>query len=408
MCSRKTVPSEASWERTPDLRDVPNLLKTRLILPVEFIVKSATQNALERPSNANQWFGEGQNRPMSRRLPTSALDHLTIDKGYPNIISFRDGPDFTQNDKPSKGTWSTFRRIKFESLSDATFLTDGYVVLDDFLTEMEVAELQRAGEQLTKDIPEDSKRAVFSTTHSQQSKDKYFLDSADKVSYFFEASALNEKGELQVEPQVALNKVGHALHWLHPTFKKLTFSEKVKEACFQLGFEDPSVTQSMYIYKNPGLGSEVVPHQDATFLHTEPVYLVGFWIALEDATLENGCLWFAPGSHRSGVHRRFVRNPDHNSTELLVFTAPPPCYPTSNFTPVPVKKGKEAIFHTLQNNCTCILIHGLVVHRSDPNKSSKSRHAYTFHVIDSKNVTYSPDNWLQLKPGESFPSLYKN
>nr|CAD7392645.1 unnamed protein product [Timema cristinae] len=273
---------------------------------------------------------------------------------------------------------------------------------------MEVAELQRAGEQLTKDIPEESKRAVFSTTHSQQSKDKYFLDSADKVSYFFEASALNDKGELQVEPQVALNKVGHALHWLHPTFKKLTFSEKVKEACFQLGFEDPSVTQSMYIYKNPGLGSEVVPHQDATFLHTEPVYLVGFWIALEDATLENGCLWFAPGSHRSGVHRRFVRNPDHNSTELLVFTAPPPCYPTSNFTPVPVKKGKETIFHRLQNYCTCILIHGLVVHRSDPNKSSKSRHAYTFHVIDSKNATYSSDNWLQLKPGESFPSLYKN
>nr|CAD7585697.1 unnamed protein product [Timema genevievae] len=251
------------------------------------------------------------------------------------------------------------------------FLTDGYVVLDDFLTEMEVAELRRAGDQLTKDIPEESKRAVFSTTHSQQSKDKYFLDSADKVSYFFEASALNEKGGLLVEPQVALNKVGHALHWLHPTFKKLTFSEKVKEACFQLGFEDPSVTQSMYIYKNPGVGSEVVPHQDATFLHTEPVYLVGFWIALEDATLENGCLWFAPGSHRSGVHRRFVRNPDHDSS-------------------------------------TCILIHGLVVHRSDLNKSSKSRHAYTFHVIDSKNATYSPDNWLQLKAGESFPSLYKN
>nr|CAD7461163.1 unnamed protein product [Timema tahoe] len=320
------------------------------------------------------------------------------------------------------------------------FLTDGYVVLDDFLTEMEVAELRRAGDQLTKDIPEESKRAVFSTTHSQQSKDKYFLDSADKVSYFFEASALNEKGELLVEPQVALNKVGHALHWLHPTFKKLTFSEKVKEACFQLGFEDPSVTQSMYIYKNPGVGSEVVvPHQDATFLHTEPVYLVGFWIALEDATLENGCLWFAPGSHRSGVHRRFVRNPDHDSSELLVFTAPPPCYPTSNFTPVPVKKGKETIFHRLQNDCeslmvkspflltfsayyrstavslfgrasrgTCILIHGLVVHRSDLNKSSKSRHAYTFHVIDNKNATYSPDNWLQLKPGESFPSLYKN
>lgn len=84
----------------------------------------------------------------------------------------------------------------------------------------------------------------------------------------------------------------------------------------------------------------MVPHQDATFLYTEPVQLVGFWFALDDATLENGCLWFAPGSHNSGVHRRLIRNPDKNSSELLIFTAPAPCYQTSNFQPVPVKKGK--------------------------------------------------------------------
>ncbi|XP_063240998.1 phytanoyl-CoA dioxygenase domain-containing protein 1 homolog isoform X2 [Bacillus rossius redtenbacheri] len=229
-----------------------------------------------------------------------------------------------------------------------------------------------------------------------QSKDRYFLESADRVSYFFEASALDEDGELRVPAEVSLNKVGHALHSLHPTFRQFTFCEKVKEACFRLGFEDPVIVQSMYIFKNPGTGSEVSPHQDASFLHTEPVYLAGFWIALEDATPENGCLWVAPGSHRSGVHRRFVRSTDPAAPELLVFTAPLPVYPASNFRPLPVRRG------------TCILIHGLVVHRSDPNKSSTSRHAYTFHVIDQKHCTYSSDNWLQLKPGESFPSVYKN
>jgi ectoine hydroxylase-related dioxygenase (phytanoyl-CoA dioxygenase family) len=85
----------------------------------------------------------------------------------------------------------------------------------------------------------------------------------------------------------------------------------------------------------------VAAHQDATFLHTEPVKLVGFWIALEDATLENGCLWFAPGSHKSGVHRRFIRNPDPTSEQLLIYDAPAACYPTSNFQPVPVNKGKN-------------------------------------------------------------------
>lgn len=44
----------------------------------------------------------------------------------------------------------------------------------------------------------------------------------------------------------------------------------------------------------------VTPHQDATFLYTEPLgQVMGVWIALEDATLNNGCLWFMPGSHKS-------------------------------------------------------------------------------------------------------------
>lgn len=47
-------------------------------------------------------------------------------------------------------------------------------------------------------------------------------------------------------------------------------------------------------------GLLVTPHQDATFLYTEPLgSVMGVWIALEDATLDNGCLWFIPGSHRS-------------------------------------------------------------------------------------------------------------
>lgn len=139
----------------------------------------------------------------------------------------------------------------------------------------------------------------------------------------------------------------------------------------------------------------VTMHQDATYLYVEPMKLVGFWIALEDATLENGCLWIAPGSHQSGVHRRYMRNKDLNSQELLIFDRAAPCYPLSNFRPIPVRKG------------TCILIHGQVVHFSYPNKSETSRHAYTFHVIETKHVSYSKENWLQ-PPAEGFANLYKN
>lgn len=83
----------------------------------------------------------------------------------------------------------------------------------------------------------------------------------------------------------------------------------------------------------------VSPHQDITYLRTDPIPPIGFWIALEDATLQNGCLWMARGSHKSGIHRQLIRNPDKESTQLTIFDRPDPVYPTSAFTPVPVSKG---------------------------------------------------------------------
>lgn len=278
------------------------------------------------------------------------------------------------------------------------FSTDGYIVIEDFLSEDEIEELKREAEDLIKLMPEQSKRTIFSTTdqENQQNRDTYFLESSDKISYFFEAGALDSEGKLLVDPSVSLNKIGHALHELNPVFRKISLSEKVKECAFQLGFEDPAIAQSMYIFKNPGIGGEVVAHQDGWYLHTEPTKVVGFWLALEDATLENGCLWFSKGSHKSGVHRRCTRNPDKNSKELLVYDVPAPFYQKSSFTAVPVRKG------------TLVLIHDQVVHLSEANKSQKSRQAYTFHIIEQKDTKYSEENWLQPAIDKGFLSLYRN
>lgn len=79
----------------------------------------------------------------------------------------------------------------------------------------------------------------------------------------------------------------------------------------------------------------------------------------------------------------------------MTYDKPAPTYPISNFTSVPIKKG------------SCILIHSQVVHRSEPNRSDKSRHAYTFHVIETKNTKYSEQNWLQSPKDSSFPVLYE-
>lgn len=89
-----------------------------------------------------------------------------------------------------------------------------------------------------------------------------------------------------------------------------------------------------------------------------------------------------------------IRNPVPNSDEFLVYNKPSPAYDQDLFTAVPVKKG------------SLVVIHGLVVHQSEWNRSDKSRFAYTFHLMETNNVKYSTENWLQLPEGEHFPELF--
>ncbi|XP_031618315.1 phytanoyl-CoA dioxygenase domain-containing protein 1 homolog [Contarinia nasturtii] len=271
---------------------------------------------------------------------------------------------------------------------------NGFAIIEDFFMENETNEMRECGIELCQNAPENDRRTFNTGQNSAHLKDEYFLNSANKIHYFYENRALDEEGNLLVDKSISLNKIGHALHVLHPTFKKYTFDERIKNVAKKLGFKKPSIPQSMFIYKNPMIGGEVKSHQDATYLFTEPISITGFWIPMEDATLENGCLWFIKGSHKHGLHNRLMRNANPNSDELLVFDKPTPYYSPDLFTAAPVKKN------------SLVIIHGLVVHKSELNHSDKSRNAYTFHIMETDNVKYSPENWLQLPVGEEFPELF--
>ncbi|XP_037082660.1 phytanoyl-CoA dioxygenase domain-containing protein 1-like [Pollicipes pollicipes] len=279
------------------------------------------------------------------------------------------------------------------------FENDGYVVIKGFLSEDEVTSLESARARIVDEMnPNEHQISVFSTVEDRQislrAKDDYFLQSGDKVRFFWEEGAIDEKGQLTVDRSLGINKIGHALHWLVPEFRRVTFSERVR-ACFRaLGFAAPVVAQSMYIFKQPGIGGEVTPHQDATFLYTEPEKIVGLWIALEDADRENGCLWFAPGSHRDPLTRRFVRNPDPSGPRL-VFRGEQTQLEQAAFVPEEVRRGD------------CVFISGRVHHCSSANRSTRSRHIYTFHVVETQDTQYAADNWLQPSEALPFPPLYE-
>ena len=50
----------------------------------------------------------------------------------------------------------------------------------------------------------------------------------------------------------------------------------------------------------------VIAHRDSTYLACQPQRVIGLWLALEDATLDNGCLWFIPGSHKGFMLSVFI------------------------------------------------------------------------------------------------------
>ena len=274
---------------------------------------------------------------------------------------------------------------------------DGYLLVENFLSEEECEKLRKAALDIVE--KEDFSKhptITFSTKSTKQkhSKADYFLTSGDKIRYFFEEGAVGEDGKLTVEPKEALNKMGHALHALEPCAKQITFSDKVKNVAKALELKRPCVVQSMVIFKPARIGGVVKAHQDSTFLHTDPMNLIGFWIALEDADLDNGCMWFAPGTHRDGVAGRLKRTIQDGVLDTK-YEGDAPRTKEEEFVPVPVKRGG------------LVLIHGEVVHKSGPNQSDRSRNIYTFHLYDASTSAWSDSNWLQPSTSLPFPCLYQ-
>ena len=261
------------------------------------------------------------------------------------------------------------------------YSNDGFLVLRDFVSAHDCDLLRSRVAEMVSMFDPGELKSIFSTHEQNRTTDDYFLNSGDKIRFFFEEHAFNSDGTLKQSKERSINKIGHALHDLDPRFDTFSRSSKLRDLVSDLGVEDPLLLQSMYIFKQPNIGGEVTCHQDSTFLYTEPTNIVGLWFALEDATIENGCLWAIPGGHSKGLKSRWLRSPDGMRFEIYDNTP----WPEEELVPLEVKKG------------TLIVLHGLLPHRSYENKSNKSRHAYTLHVISGK-AKYPANNWLQRSP----------
>jgi phytanoyl-CoA hydroxylase len=264
----------------------------------------------------------------------------------------------------------------------AAFERDGFLVLPDFVPAQHCTTLRERALALARAhvLPPEQATVFTADGRARHAAERYFLDSGEAIRCFFEKDAFDAAGRLRGEAHLSLNKLGHAMHDLDPLFDAFSRTPELAAVAADVGLRAPLLLQSMYIFKQPRIGGEVVCHTDHTYLWTEPPSVIGFWFAIDDATTENGCMWALPGGHRLPVKARSRLNSARTATELEVFDPAP--YPTEGLVPLEARRG------------TLVLLHGALPHLSGPNRSDKPRHAYTLHVIDA-GADYLADNWLQ-------------
>ena len=144
--------------------------------------------------------------------------------------------------------------------------------------------------------------------------------------------------------------------------------------------ERPVLFQDMALMKPPRVGREKPWHQDCAYFNL-PVQatVVGIWIALDNATPENGCLHIIPRSHLEGPRPHFKKR-DWQICDTDV--------PVHRDVMVPLPIGG------------CLIWHGLIYHGSPPNRSGMRRRALQYHYKGASVDEITVEERLAVYGGE--------
>jgi phytanoyl-CoA hydroxylase len=194
-------------------------------------------------------------------------------------------------------------------------------------------------------------------------------------------------GSADAQPEDLVSKIFRLAR--DPVFHQFASSDAVVDLVAQvLGTDDVDCFLSQFIFKNPGAWGQPW-HQDSHYFPFEPARpIVGIWLAVTEATLQNGCLHVLPGSHHEPVltHGPDQRpNANYGYTEIVDLD-------TTTSTPVLMQPGDLLVFDSH------------LVHRSTDNETDGIRAAMVFHYARAGSVDhteriqgYTVNDWIPIR-----------
>jgi phytanoyl-CoA hydroxylase len=216
---------------------------------------------------------------------------------------------------------------------------DGYIIFENLFSAEEMDRIRAIIDRLDEESEERLRKA-----------DKSFISIANQINF---TSNLN---------------------FVDETVQAFTADKRFVDLTTAILGPDTRLYWDQSVYKRPEANRDFPWHQDNGYVPTDPVHYLTCWLALDDAKIENGCIWIQKGSHRQG----YV---EHVRSDIGWV-----CYHGDDpGTPVELKKGSMVAFHSL------------LFHRSTPNLSQTTRKGYVlqYSVVGSKN----PDTGVEFKNG---------
>jgi len=194
------------------------------------------------------------------------------------------------------------------------------------------------------------------------------LESVDPAIVMFEQTEM--PGAVHPEDRVAKVFKIHR----DSVFETFAHDERLLDLVGDLLGPEIDVFLSQFIFKNPGAYGQPW-HQDSLYFDFTPDHQVGAWLAVSEATLENGCLWVLPGSHREPVHDHI---PDQRPGSLHGYMEI-------------VDHDMDGAVPVLMDPGDVLLFDSHLMHRSTDNESTGPRAAMVYHYSPAGTVDRTPE-----------------